>query len=75
MNEIANEIFDIRKELEDQASIARGIESAAAGLSCNDERAKNGCQMLLLQHAAALQELVERLCQINAERIAAGGQQ
>jgi hypothetical protein len=70
-----NEIFDIRIALENQAAIARGIESAVAGLSCNGEGAKNGCQMMLLQHADILQGLVERLCKVRAAGTADGGQQ
>jgi hypothetical protein len=59
-------LFDIRIALENQAAVARGIESAVAGLSCNGESSKNGCQMLLMQHAEALQGLVDELCKVGA---------
>jgi hypothetical protein len=59
-------IIDIRIALENQAAVARGIESAVAGLDCGSELAKNGCQMLLDQHADALDDLVTALCDIGS---------
>jgi hypothetical protein len=59
-------IIDIRIALENQAAVARGIESAVAGLDYGSELAKNGCQMLLDQHADALDDLVTALCDIGS---------
>jgi hypothetical protein len=61
-----NRIIDIRLALENQGRFARGIESAVAGLDCGGGLAQNGCQMLLMQHANALDDLVTALCEIGS---------
>jgi hypothetical protein len=63
---MSRDILDIRIELEDQAAVARGIESAVAGLDCGSESAKTGVAMLLIQHATALDGLVTALCEIDS---------
>jgi hypothetical protein len=66
---MSRDILDIRIALEDQAAVARGIESAVAGLDCGGGLAQTGVAMLLIQHANAFDGLVTALCEIAAAKI------
>jgi hypothetical protein len=70
---MSRDILDIRTALENQAAVARGIESAVGGLSCNGPPAQNGVQMLLMQHADALDGLVTALCEIGKPAVDEAG--
>jgi putative tryptophan/tyrosine transport system substrate-binding protein len=51
----------------------RRTQSAIAGLSCTNELAKYGCEMLLVQHAVALDDLVTALCDIAKPAVEEAG--
>ncbi len=70
---MSRDILDIRLALENQTAVARGIESAVAGLDCGGELVKHGVCMLLDQHADALDGLVTALCEIGKPAVDEAG--